>query len=117
VNSKNRPSKNASKFVQHLNKFREGLILPEYHFLQDACLGILKSQSPICLKMAGSLNEKVTPKKVCERCTRYLNKEKLTARLRPRIIALQSRNFDRETVIIVDGIDIVKKRRLNALKG
>ena len=98
------------KFAQHLNKFRDGLTLPEYHFLQDACLGILKSQSPICLKMAGSLNEKVTPKKVCERFTRHLNKEKLTARLRSRIIALQSRNFDGETVIIVDGSDIVKAK-------
>ena len=98
------------KFAQHLDKFRDELTLPEYHFLQDACLGILKSQSPICLKMASSLNEKVTPKKVCERFTRHLNKEKLAAALRSRIIALQSRNFNSETVIIVDDSDIVKTK-------
>ncbi len=98
------------KFAQHLDKFRDELTLPEYHFLQDACLGILKSQSPICLKMANSLNEKVTPKKVVERFTRHLNKEKLAAALRSRIIAVQSRNFSHETVIIVDDSDIIKPK-------
>lgn len=98
------------KFAQHLDKFRDELTLPEYHFVQDACLGILKSQSPICLKMASSLNEKVTPKKVCERFTRHLNKEKLAPVLRSRIISLQSRNFNHDTVIIVDDSDIVKPK-------
>lgn len=98
------------KFSQYLHKYRPKVSLPEYHFLQDTCLGILKSQSLICLQMAGQLNEKISAKKVCERFTRHLNKPELGATVRETIIAHQSRGFDGETAIIVDDSDIVKSR-------
>jgi hypothetical protein len=61
------------KFSQFLSQFKKQVSLPEYHFVQDICLGILKSQSVICLQIARSLHEKVSNKKVCERFTRHLN--------------------------------------------
>ncbi|MFA5498411.1 MAG: hypothetical protein WC327_02585 [Candidatus Cloacimonadia bacterium] len=48
------------KFSQHLGKYKEGVHLPEYNFIQDLCLGILKTISVICNKIAISMNEKVT---------------------------------------------------------
>ncbi|MCB5230509.1 MAG: hypothetical protein WCX83_05515 [Candidatus Cloacimonas sp.] len=48
------------KFSQHLEKYKEGVHLPEYNFIQDLCLGILKTISVICNKIAISMNEKVT---------------------------------------------------------
>ena len=37
------------KFAQYLGKYKNGFTIPEYKFLRDMCLGILKSQSVICL--------------------------------------------------------------------
>ena len=98
------------KLSQFLSKFRRQMTLPEYNFLLDACLGIIKSQSVICLQMARSLNEKVTVKKICERFTRHLNKQELGAALGANIINKQCRGFDYETAIIVDDSDIVKSK-------
>lgn len=44
------------KFSQFLEKFSRILSLPEFNFLQDICLGILKSKSLICLRIASELN-------------------------------------------------------------
>ena len=62
------------KLAQSLYKFNSVLTLPEHNFLQDICLGILKGQSIINLKIAKQLNESITAKKTCERFTRHLNK-------------------------------------------
>lgn len=86
------------------------MTLPEYNFLLDDCLGIIKSRSVICLQMARSLNEKVTVKKICERFTRHLNKQELGAKLRATINFKQCRGFDSDTAIIVDDSDIVKSK-------
>lgn len=98
------------KLSQFLSKFRPQMTLPEYNFLLDACLGIIKSRSVICLQMARSLNEQVTVKKICERFTRHLNKQELGAKLRSTIISKQCRGFDSDTAIIVDDSDIVKPK-------
>ncbi|MDD4310113.1 MAG: hypothetical protein PHO32_07005, partial [Candidatus Cloacimonetes bacterium] len=62
------------KFSQFIKKFERHFTQPEFNFLRDMSLGILKSQSVICLRVASKLNEKTTLKKVCERFTRHLNK-------------------------------------------
>ena len=98
------------KFSQFLEKFSRHLTLPESNFLHDISLGILKSKSVICLRIASELNEKTTLKKVCERFTRHLNKQDLGLELRNAIITEQCRGFDMETAIIVDDSDIVKPK-------
>jgi len=106
------------KFAQSLAIFKDIVTLPEYKAIQDMSLGMLKSQSVINLKIACSLNEKVTPKKVCERFTRHLNKKDLGPKLQSLIITKQCRNIDPDTAIIVDESDIVKSRakRMEGLK-
>ncbi|MFA5499197.1 MAG: hypothetical protein WC327_06605, partial [Candidatus Cloacimonadia bacterium] len=74
------------KFLQYLRKFKDSVYLPEYKFIQDLCLGILKTNSVICNKIAVSMNEKVSVKKICERFTRHLNKEYLGEAIRKVII-------------------------------
>ena len=98
------------KLSQFLNKFAKHFTLPEFNFLHDMCLGILKSQSVICLRIASELNENTTLKKVCERFTRHLNKQDLGRDLESAIIVEQCRGFDMNTAIIVDDSDIVKSR-------
>jgi len=98
------------KLSQFLDKFAKHFTLPEFNFLQDTCLGILKSQSVICLRIASALNEKTTLKKVCERFTRHLNKQDLGRDLKSAIIVEQCRGFDLNTAIIVDDSDIVKSK-------
>lgn len=98
------------KFSQYLSKFKYGITGPEYKFIKDMSLGILKSQSVICLRVARMLNEAVTVKKVCERFTRHLSKESMKSRLQGMIIAEQCRGINRDTAIIVDDSDIVKSR-------
>jgi hypothetical protein len=51
------------KFSQYLGKYKKGVHLPEYNFIRDICLGILKTNSVICNKIAISMNEKVSVKK------------------------------------------------------
>ena len=101
------------KFSQFLSKFKYGVTVPEHKFLKDMCLGILKSQSVICLRVACMLNEQVTVKKVCERFTRHLNKESLKSKLQSMTIEEQCRDINRDTAIIIDDSDIVKFRATN----
>lgn len=98
------------KFAQYLDTFKAGVYLAEYKFIKDMCLGILKSNSVICMKIASSLNEPITVKKICERFTRHLNKESLGKSIKETIIATQCRHFDHNTAIIVDDSDIVKSK-------
>jgi len=100
------------KLAQYLETFRNKTYLPEFKFIKDICLGILKTNSVICLKIAKSLNETITSKKVCERFTRHLNKESLGNVIRETILATQCRNFDQNTAIIVDDSDIVKSKAM-----
>ena len=98
------------KFSQYLAKFKSHYSLPAYNILQDIGLGILKSHSGICLRIARALNEKTTLKKVCERFTRHLNKPDLGSKLEQAVISVHCRDFDKRTAIIVDDSDIIKSR-------
>ncbi|MDP3014567.1 MAG: transposase [Candidatus Subteraquimicrobiales bacterium] len=73
-------------------------------------MGILKSQSLICLRIASELNEGISIKKVCERFTRHLNKKDFGTDIQAAIIAEQCRGFSDDTAIIVDDSDIVKSK-------
>ena len=96
------------KLSQYYALIKENVTLPEYKAIRDMSIGILKSESVINLKMAYSLNDKVTPKKTCERFTRHLNKKELGPKLQNSIIEKQCRGIDHDTAIIVDDSDIVK---------
>lgn len=106
------------KFHQFLSKYRNTLTVPEYKFMQDICLGIVKGQSVINNHIAGTLLESITVKKTCERFTRHLNKPDLGKRLQAHTIRTQCRGFDNETGIIVDESDIIKShaKKMEGLK-
>ncbi len=106
------------KFSQYLEMFKGKVYLPEYKFIHEICLGILKTNSVICNKIAVAMNEEVSVKKVCERFTRHFNKAFLGDVIKNRIIEKQCRGFSDNTVIIVDDSDIVKSkaRKMEGLK-
>jgi len=97
-------------FIRYLKKYSKSLSLPEKKFLQDICLGILKSSSVINHQIAQRLHEQITLKKTCERFTRHLSKERLGKELQRVTIRKQCREFDDETGIIVDDSDIIKSK-------
>ena len=96
------------ELADYLSNYRDDLTLPEFNFLKDVCLGILKSQSVIQLRIAKELNENISPKKTCERFTTHLSKQNLEKKLSDAILRTQCRKIDDETAIIIDESDIVK---------
>ena len=96
------------KFHQFLDQFKENFTLPEFKAIRDITRGILSSGSVIVNQIAKELNEKTTVKKTAERCYRNLKHRNLHERLSTQMIEQQSRQFDHETLIIVDESDIVK---------
>ncbi|MFW5627864.1 MAG: transposase [Candidatus Cloacimonadaceae bacterium] len=84
--------------------------LPQYKFILDMVLGIIKSQSVICNRIARALGETITNKKTCERLYRHLSKDGLGDKIQQHIIEMQAKKFNEDTVIIVDESDIVKTR-------
>ena len=96
------------ELAEYLSNYRDVLTLPEFNFLKDMILGILKSQSVIQLRIAKELNETVSLKKICERFTNHLSKQNLEKRLSDEILRIQCRKINDDTAIIVDESDIIK---------
>ena len=78
------------KLHQFLNIFRYGFSLPEYKFIVDIVLGILKSRSIICNRIAQELAESITKKKTCERLSRNLSRDGFGDKIQQRIIDRKS---------------------------
>lgn len=97
-------------FNHHIRSHSKSFTKPEFKFMQDISLGILKSQSVINNQIALSLLEEHSPKNICKRFTRHLNKEDFGTRLQNSIILKQCRGFDMETGIIIDESDIIKAK-------
>ncbi len=93
-----------------LNYFRPFFTLPEFKFMFDMVLGIIKSQSVIGNRIAQTLGENITNKKTCERLYRNLRKEDFGVRLQQHIIDKQAKSIDDDTVIIVDDSDLIKSK-------
>lgn len=70
------------KIHNHLNSFKSSLTLPEYKFVRDAVIGILKSRSVTVNQIGMHLGEEITLKKTCERMYRQVRSESLTEKLR-----------------------------------
>jgi len=66
------------KFLHFLNRFQAGFTRPEFKCMKDMCLGILKSESVTNNKIALNLLEDHSPKDICKRFTRHLNKSDKT---------------------------------------
>ncbi len=98
------------KFLQFHKKYQEYFTRPDCKFLQDMCLGILKSESVINNQIALNLLEDHSIKNVTKRFTRHLNKEGFGKKLQDAIIKNQCHGFDNETGIIVDESDIIKSK-------
>lgn len=106
------------KIQRFLSCYRNEFTLPEYKFVCDSVLGILKSRSVIINRIGMKLGEKISLKKSCERLYRNVRNQQLAEKLRLNIQKKQSRQIDQETLIIVDESDIVKSRatRMEGLK-
>lgn len=98
-----------AKFHHFIGKFNDGFTVPEYKAIRDISYGILASGSTIVYQSARELKEKTRPKKTAERFYRNLKRPDFDARIRERLMELQCRKFHRDTLIIVDDSDIVKR--------
>lgn len=106
------------KIQRYLSSYENEFSLPEYKFICDCVLGILKSRSVIINRIGMKLGEKISLKKSCERLYRNVRNQHLGEKLRLNIQKRQSRQIDQETLIIIDESDIVKSRanRMEGLK-
>lgn len=106
------------KFHQFLGKFRSQFSLPIYKYMNDICLGIVKSKSVIINQIAQQLGEDISLKKTCGRLYRNSRSENLAERLQASIIEEQSKGLNSETAIIVDDSDIIKamSKKMEGLK-
>ncbi|GAB4327567.1 MAG: hypothetical protein Kow0037_01220 [Calditrichia bacterium] len=100
--------KTQTKLYQFLIGYKKHHTLPEYKFLSDCVLGIIKSKHIHLAKIGRQLQETISPKKTEERLSYHLAKpglseqilEKHLLRIRPRI--------KRCRYLIYDGSDIIK---------
>lgn len=97
------------KYSDFLEKLSKTLSKPEKNFLKDSCFGILSSQSCIVRKLAQSLRERVSSKKIQERLIYHLDKPELNKKLSDNLLQRQCRKLDNSSLILIDPSDIVKK--------
>lgn len=110
--------KTQGKFYRFIEKFREGFTLPEHKAIRDLTRGILTSGSVIVYQSARELQEKTRTKKTAERFYRNLKRPGFDLRIRERLLEMQCRELDSETLILVDGSDLAKPvaKRMEGLK-
>lgn len=97
------------KYSRFIKKVSVPLSKPEQKFLKDSCFGILSSQSCIVRRTAQSLHEKISSKKTQERLIYHLDKTELNEKISQSLLQKQSRKLKRDSLIVVDPSDIVKK--------
>lgn len=96
------------KLYYSLSSLKKELTLPEFKFISDSVLGVIKSKSVIVNKIAMSLSEAISMKKTNERLCRNLKNPKLTEKIRTHILDNQCSKINKESYIIIDDSDIVK---------
>lgn len=106
------------KIYRYLKSFKKELSLPEYKFVCDTVLGILKSKSIIVNRIVMVLDENISIKKTAERLYRNLKNTELIGKLYDKILRKQCRKVSRESVIIIDDSDIIKScaKKMEGLK-
>ena len=97
------------KFSGFVKKLSASLNKPEQKFLKACCFGILSSQSCIVRRTAQSLHEKISSKKTQERLIYHLDKAELNETISQTVLQQQCRKLKKDSLIIVDPSDIVKK--------
>lgn len=97
------------KFSQFMKIFSEELSRPEQKFMRDMTRGILSSQTCIVRQISQHLRESIQLKKVNKRLSYHLDKSDLAARVTNSHIQSACRSFNKDTLIIVDPSDVVKK--------
>lgn len=71
--------------------------------------GIQASQSVVLTKIAGTLEEPVSIKKVEERLSRQLGRKRLDSIIQKNLLELSSNRVKKDTLLILDPSDIKKK--------
>jgi len=97
------------KYRDFTSRLSHNLTLPERKFMKDITFGIIQSQSCIARKISQSLHEKVSLKKTQERLIYHLDKEDLAEKVNHNLLELQCRKLNKNSLILVDPSDIVKK--------
>jgi len=107
------------KYQKYIKKFSEGFSIPEQKFIHHSVFGILSSKSCILRRMSQGLKERISLKKTSKRLSYHLPKEDLGSQLSDRVLRFQAGRVDKETIIIGDPGDIVKKyaRKMEGLSS
>jgi len=106
------------KFYNLINHFRQDFTKPEFKAISDITRGILTSGSTIVYQSAREIPEKTCPKKTAERFYRNLKREHFNRRIQQRMLEVQGRKVDKNTLILIDESDIMKRYagRMEGLK-
>jgi len=97
------------KYRDFTSRISHGLTRPECKFLKDITFGVMHSQSCIIRQISQTLHEKVSLKKTQERLIYHLDKEDLAEKVNKNLLELQCRKLNKNSLILVDPSDIVKK--------
>jgi hypothetical protein len=106
-------SRIARKLRQKISKFSgevsEGLPKVAKRFVNEMLYGIQASQSVVLTKIARTLEEPISIKKVEERLSRQLGRKGLGERVQQNILRHASERIGKDTLLIIDPSDVRKK--------
>lgn len=97
------------KIVKFSGELSEGLPKVAGRFVREMLYGIQTSQSVVLTKVARTLEEPISVKKVEERLSRQLKRKRLGRKVQENIIKLASGLISKDTLLILDPSDVRKK--------
>ena len=97
------------KFYKYIKKCIKGFSIPEQKFIKKTTFGIISGKTCIVRQISQTLKEDISLKKTCKRLSYHLNKEDFDSSLLENLLQAQCRNITKESIIIPDPSDIMKK--------
>ncbi len=87
----------------------KGLPKVALRFVSEMVYGIQASQSVVLTKIARSLEEDISIKKVEERLSRQLSRKELSSKVQRNLLQIASESIEKDTLLILDTSDLRKK--------
>ncbi|MBC8526801.1 MAG: transposase [Candidatus Cloacimonetes bacterium] len=97
------------KFHKYIQKSIKGFTLPEQKFIKRTTFGILSGKTCIVRQISQTLKEEISLKKTCKRLSYHLDKGGFDRSLSDNLLQVQCRKITKESIIIPDPSDIMKK--------
>ena len=94
--------------LKFCEKISQGLSRPDFKFISQMIYGMLCSQSCHLSKIARSLDEKISLKKIIDRLSRNLSEFEMDERIFENYLGKIKSQISEKTILIVDGSDITK---------